>query len=64
MQDLQYAVRTLKAQPGFVVISAITIGVGIGINGGIFSILNSLASSACANAGSRCACEYVRAREQ
>jgi macrolide transport system ATP-binding/permease protein len=42
IQDLRYALRTLKGQPGFVVISVITIGVGIGINGGIFSILNSL----------------------
>ncbi|HTM17464.1 MAG TPA: ABC transporter permease [Terracidiphilus sp.] len=42
MQDLQYAIRTLKAQPGFLIVSVITIGVGIGINGGIFSILNSL----------------------
>ena len=42
MQDVQYAIRTLKSQPGFLVVSVITIGVGIGINGGIFSILNSL----------------------
>ncbi|HTM18598.1 MAG TPA: permease prefix domain 1-containing protein, partial [Terracidiphilus sp.] len=42
MQDVQYAIRTMKSQPGFLVVSVITIGVGIGINGGIFSILNSL----------------------
>lgn len=42
IQDLQYATRTLKAQPGFVVISVITIALGIGINGSVFSILNSL----------------------
>src|SRR3954470_12764137 len=42
MQDLQYAARMLKGQPGFLVISVITIGLGIGINGGVFSILNSL----------------------
>jgi len=42
LQDLQYAARTLRGQPGFLAISVLTIGVGIGINGGIFSILNSL----------------------
>jgi predicted permease len=42
VQDLQYAARTFKGQPSFLVLSVITIGVGIGINGGIFSILNSL----------------------
>ena len=41
-QDLQYAARTLKGQPGFLVISVVTIGLGIGINGSVFSILNSL----------------------
>lgn len=42
IQDLQYGGRTLRTQPGFVVISVITIGIGIGMNGGVFSILNSL----------------------
>jgi len=41
-QDLRYAGRTLKGQPGFVLISVVTMAMGIGINGGIFSILNSL----------------------
>lgn len=41
-QDLGYAARTLKAQPGFLLVSVLTMGLGIGINGGVFSILNSL----------------------
>ncbi|WP_109487319.1 ABC transporter permease [Occallatibacter savannae] len=41
-QDLRFAARTLKGQPGFVLVSVITIAMGVGINGSIFSILNSL----------------------
>jgi len=41
-QDLGYAARTLKTQPGFLLVSVLTMALGIGINGGVFSILNSL----------------------
>jgi predicted permease len=41
--DLRYALRTLHRNPGFAVAALVPIALGIGINTGVFSILNNVA---------------------
>src|SRR5262245_11873530 len=41
--DVRYGMRSLSQNTGFTVAAILTIALGIGINTGIFSILNSLA---------------------
>jgi hypothetical protein len=42
LYQMQYAVRQLRKAPGFTLVCALTLGLGIGANTAVFSVMNAV----------------------
>jgi predicted permease len=43
VQDLRYALRNLRRQPGFALVALLTLGIAIGLNTSLFTVFNAIA---------------------